>query len=65
MNEKRFYETDSKIDGLKVIIDKDKYYTFPPLKKEQNHMFLKALNEISEHNDMLEYEIAHRAINGF
>ena len=49
MIEKRFYERDSTIkNGLKVIIDKDKQYTFPPLPKESNHMFLKALNDAYE-----------------
>lgn len=43
---KRFYETDSKLTGLKVIIDRQGEYTFSPLTHEQNHMFLKALNNL-------------------
>lgn len=56
MTEKRFYEINSKIkDDLKVIIDKNKQYTFPPLTKEQNHMFLKALNNAYETIEDLQF----------
>ena len=46
MTTKRFYEINSQILGLKTIQDKNKQYTFPPIKTEKNHMFLKALNEL-------------------
>ena len=54
---KRFVEVDSKIKGLKVIIDNEDIYSFSPLTKEQNHMFLKALNALSENTELLEEEI--------
>lgn len=47
---KRFYETDSKLTGLKVIIDRQGEYTFSPLTHEQNHMFLKALNNLDSNS---------------
>ena len=56
MSEERFYETDSGITELKVIIDKEKQYTFSPLTHEQNHMFLKALNEAYDKNRIVELE---------
>ena len=58
MTQKRFYEIDSQILGLKTIQDKNKRYTFPPLKTEKNHMFLKALNELSTDCSQLKKENA-------
>ena len=56
MTEKRFYEINSQILGLKTIQDKNKRYTFPPLKTEKNHMFLKALNELVADCNILKKE---------
>lgn len=53
----RFVEIDSKIEGLKVIIDNEDTYSFCPLTKEQNHMFLRALNNLSENCEWLEEKI--------
>ena len=56
MTKKRFYEINSQILGLKTIQDKNKRYTFPPIQTEKNHMFLKALNELSTDCSQLKKE---------
>lgn len=54
---KRFVEIDSKIKGLTVIIDNEDTYSFSPLTKEQNYMFLRALNNLAENCEWLEEKI--------
>lgn len=56
MTTKRFYEINSQMLGLKTIQDKNRRYTFPPLKTEKNHMFLKALNELVVDYNILKKE---------
>lgn len=56
MTTKRFYEINSQILGLTTIQDKNKRYTFSPMKTEKNHMFLKALNELSTNCSQLKKE---------
>ena len=48
----RFYEVESIFKGYKVILDSKREYTFPPLNKNKNHMFLKALNKKYENTDI-------------